>query len=291
MFRYAQWCCAIRDENASEGWKGVPTAVAERSGSGVQSVERAIAILKSFSFERPERGVGELSRELGLHKSTVSRLMTTLERGGLLTRNPETQRYRLGIDLIGLAAQVAGYMDVREVARPYLRRLADECQESVNLVVLDMPASGRGQRAQVVNLEQFVPPARQVKNIGRVGRRMPPHCTAAGKVLLAYLTSEERKQLLPASLEAFTAHTITARQELQEELARVREQGYATVQEELEEGLNAVAAPIRDHTGSVIAAASIAGPAYRLTPQQLPDLAAHLSNITANISREMGHIA
>ena len=289
MFRYAQWCCAIRDGSTSEGLKGVPTAVAERGGSGVQSVERAIAILKSFSIEKPERGVGELSRELGLHKSTVSRLMTTLERGGLLARHPETQRYRLGIDLIGLAAQVVGYMDVREVARPHLRYLADECQESVNLVVLDMPSGDRGERAQVVNLEQFVPPARQVKNIGRVGRRMPPHCTAAGKVLLAYLSPEERRRLLPARLEVFTPHTITTRQALQEELGRVREQGYATVQEELEEGLNAVAAAIRDHTGSVVASASIAGPAYRLAPQQLPDLAAHLSDITANISRDMGY--
>jgi len=271
--------------------EGVATALAERSSSGVQSVERAIAILKSFSVDKPERGVGELSRELGLHKSTVSRLMTTLERGGLLTRSPETQRYRLGIDLIGLAAQVAGYMDVREVARPHLRRVADECQESVNLVVLDTPAGSRERSAQVVNLEQFVPPSRQVKNIGRVGRRMAPHCTAAGKVLLAHLAPEDRKQVLPARLESFTAHTITTRDDLLEELARVREQGYATVQEELEEGLNAVAAPIRDHTGSVVAAASIAGPAYRLTPEQLPKLAAYLSEITVKISQDMGYAA
>ncbi|MCL7451740.1 MAG: IclR family transcriptional regulator [Anaerolineae bacterium] len=267
------------------------SALAERSSSGVQSVERAIAILKSFSIDKPERGVGELSRELGLHKSTVSRLMTTLERGGLLSRSPESQRYRLGIDLLGLAAHVAGYMDLREVARPYLRRVADECQESVNLVVLDVSERGGQRRAQVVNLEQFVPPTRQVKNIGRVGRRMPPHCTAAGKVLLAYLPPEEREQVLPDVLEAFTPHTVTRRDHLQVELARVRQQGSAIVQEELEEGLNAVAAPIHDHTGSVIAAASIAGPAYRLTPQELPQLAAHLGKVAARISHDMGFTA
>jgi DNA-binding IclR family transcriptional regulator len=100
-------------------------------------VERAIAILKSFSLERPERGVNELSRELGLHKSMVFRLMITLERGGLLSRNPETERYRLGVDLIGMAAQVVSYMDVREVARPFLRQLAETCQETVNLAVLN----------------------------------------------------------------------------------------------------------------------------------------------------------
>jgi DNA-binding IclR family transcriptional regulator len=265
--------------------------LAKRSSSDIQSVERAIAILKSFSIRSPERAVGELSRELGLHKSTVSRLMGTLERGGLLTRNPETQRYRLGIDLIGLAAQVIGYIDVREVARPYLSHLSDECQESVNLVIMDVPQRGTGRSAQVVNLEQFIPPARQVKNIGRVGRWMPAHCTAAGKVLLAYLPEEQLRQVLLDHLEAFTPHTITAYDDLREELARVRAQGYAIVEEELEEGLNAVAAPIRDHTGAVVAAASIAGPAYRLTPEQLPQLAAHLAAVTAKISQDMGHTA
>jgi DNA-binding IclR family transcriptional regulator len=109
-------------------------------------VERAICILKAFSPEAPERGVSELSQDLGLHKSTVSRLMSTLERGGLLSRNPQTRRYRLGIDLIGMAGQVVSHIDVREVARPILRELAQECQESVNLVVMD--------QGQVVNLEQ-----------------------------------------------------------------------------------------------------------------------------------------
>ena len=112
--------------------------MAKLRNSTVQSVERAITILKSFSQEKPERGVNELSRELGLHKSTISRLMITLERGGLLSRNPETKRYRLGVDLIGMAAQVASYMDVREVARPFLRQLAETCQETVNLAVLDV---------------------------------------------------------------------------------------------------------------------------------------------------------
>ncbi len=253
----------------------------EHGSSGVQSVERAIAVLKSFSTERPERGVGELSRELGLHKSTVSRLMMTLERGGLLSRNPETQRYRLGIDLIGLAAQVISYMDIREVARPLLRKLADDCQESVNLAVLDA--------GQVVNLEQFVPPARQVKNIGRVGRRMCPHCTAAGKILLAHLSAKELEQVLPDHLERLAPNTITDLDQLRQVLASVRQQGYAVAREELEEGLNAVAAPIYDHTNSVIAAVSVAGPAYRVIPDLIPRLAAQLLEVTLHISGRLGY--
>ena len=255
--------------------------LAERSSSGVQSVERAIAVLRSFSTERPERGVSELSRELGLHKSTVSRLMMTLERGGLISRNPETQRYRLGIDLIGLASQVISYMDVRDVARPLLRTLADDCQESVNLVVLDA--------GLVVNLEQFVPPARQVKDIGRVGRRMYPHCTAAGKILLAHLSPEELEHALPDRLERLTPNTITSLDQLWQELATARQQGYAIAREELEEGLNAVAAPIYDHTDAAIAAARVSGPAYRVIPDLIPRLAAQLLEVTLHISELLGY--
>jgi DNA-binding IclR family transcriptional regulator len=247
----------------------------------VQSVARAIEILKAFSWERPERGVSELARELGVHKSTVSRLMTTLECGGLLSRDPVTDRYRLGIELIGLGAQVISHLDVREIARPFLRQLADDCQETVNLVVLD---SG-----QVVNVEQFVPPARQVKNIGWIGRRMPPHCTAAGKVLLATMSPEEVDHLLPTEFEEFTPHTIVSRHELHLELARTLEQGYAVVEEELEAGLNAIAAPVYNHVGEVPAAVSVAGPAYRVTPALFPHLAERLMVMTCAISRRLGY--
>jgi len=255
--------------------------------SGLQSVERAITILKSFSLEKPERGVNELSRDLGLHKSTVSRLMKTLESGGLLSRNPETERYRLGIDLIGLAAQVVSFMDIREVARPLLRQLAEICQETVNLSVLDA--------GQVVNLEQFVPHTRRVKNIGWVGRRLPPHCTATGKVLLAFLPQDEADgrhpadQVLQADLERFTPHTIIEPEKLREELALVRERGYAIAHEELEEGLNAIAAPVYDHTGQVVASVSVAGPAYRVTPELCPQLAAQSMDVAARISGLLGY--
>ena len=163
--------------------------MAKKRRSDVQFVDRDTSVLKSSNVARPERGVGELSRELGLRKSTISRLMSTLERGGLLARSQETKRYRPGIDLISLAAQVASYMDVREVARPVLRQLAEVCQETVNLAVLDT--------GQVIDLDQFVPRAHQVKSIGWGRWRMPLHCTAAGKVLLAHLPQEELEQTLP----------------------------------------------------------------------------------------------
>lgn len=255
--------------------------LAEQRRSTIQSVERAIAILKSFSHEKPEWGVNELSRELELHKSTVSRLMRTLERGGLLSRHPETERYRLGVDLIGMAAQVVSYMNVREIARPFLRQLAEACQETVNLAVLD--------GGEIVNLEQIVPSARRVKNIGWVGRRMCPHCTAAGKVMLAHLSPQKLDRILPDELERFAPRTITKPHELKKELAQVRDQGYATAQEELEKGLNVVAAPVYDHTGGVRSAISVAGPAYRLPAELLPELAAVVMDTARQISEKLGY--
>ncbi len=256
--------------------------MADQRGSTVQSVERAIAILKSFGPGRPERGVNELSREMGLHKSTVSRLMMTLERGGLLARNPDSDRYRLGIDLIGLGSQAADHMDVRQVARPLLKELSEQCQETVNLVFMDA--------GQVVNVDQYSPPLRQVRNIGAVGRRMPPHCTAAGKVLLAYVSSKARRELLPNRLECFTLRTVSELDRFERELELVTRQGYATVEEELEEGLNALAAPVFDHTGEVCAAASVAGPAYRVTAELFPSLAHSLVTTAAEISRQLGFV-
>jgi DNA-binding IclR family transcriptional regulator len=159
----------------------------------------------------------------------------------------------------------------------------------VNLVVLETTGTGSEQGAQVVNLEQFVPPERQVKNIGRVGRRMPAHCTAAGKLLLAYLPPEELEQAIPTKLQRFTPHTITDPGQLGRELAQIRERDYAVAREELEEGLNAVAASVYDHTGTVVAAASIAGPAYRITPERLPRLASRLMGVTGEISAQLGY--
>jgi DNA-binding IclR family transcriptional regulator len=151
----------------------------------------------------------------------------------------------------------------------------------VNLAVLDA--------GQIVNLEQFVPPAYQVRNIGWVGRRMCPHCTAAGKALLAHLAQDELDRILQAGLERFTPRTITDPHRLQQELMRVRKQGYAVSQEELEEGLNVVAAPIYDHTGQVTASVSVAGPAYRVTPKRFPELAARLMGVAATISERLGY--
>jgi IclR family transcriptional regulator, KDG regulon repressor len=251
-----------------------------RRGDTLQSVERAITILKLFSRDKPDWGVSELGREMHLHKSIVSRLLKTLEQGGLLSRHPDTERYRLSVNLIGLAAQVVSLLDVREVSRPWLRQLAEACQETVNLSVLE---AGR-----VVNIEQSLPPSREVKSTGWVGQSMPPHATAAGKALMAYLPPVELEQILRQELEALTARTIVNPADLRQELARVRDQRYAVAHEELETGLNAVATVVWDHRGTAVASVNIAGPAYRLTPKMFPKLAAQLNEVSDKISEQLG---
>ena len=273
-------CCIIC--NKTTPWE-VEANLGRRSpASYIKSVERAIALLKAFDIDKPELGVTELSRVLGLHKSTVSRILATLERGGLVEQNPETGKYRLGVALIGLGALVVAHADVREIARPLLRRLAEETQETVNLAVLDGD--------EVINIEQMLPDKRQVKNIGWVGRRTPLHCVSTGKVLLAYLPEEEIERILAKGLSRRTDKTITDPGRLRKELVKIRQQGYATGLEELEEGLNAVAAPVRNHDGKVIAAVSVSGPSYRVSLENIPKLAKLTIRTAEEISRRLGFL-
>ena len=248
--------------------------------SSIKSVERAIAILKAFGIEKPELGVIELSKMLALHKSTVSRSLATLEKGGLVERNPETGKYRLAVALMCLGALVVAHADLQEIARPLLRQLAREIQETVNLAVLDGD--------EVINIEEMLPDNRQVRSTGWVGRRAPLNCGSTGKVLLAYQPEEEIEQIIAKGLPPRTDKTITDPGRLREELAKIRQKGYATTLEEFEEGLNAVAAPVRDYTGRVIAAVSVSGPSYRVSLERISELAELVMRIAEEISRRLG---
>lgn len=249
--------------------------------SGVQAVRRAIAILKAFSSDEPELGVAELSRRLNLPKSTVSRLLATLEEDGLVAQDPETGMYRLGVELMRLANNVHIYTDLRRIARPYMRALAIDVGESVSIAVL--------QEQNVINLDVFVPPGHLIKRIGWAGRQMPAYATAAGRAILAFLPREERLHYLEGPFEAFTPRTITDPKRLRLELQRIHAQGYATAFEELEEGLHAVSAPIFNYEGRVIASISVSGPGYRLTRARAREIAPKVVETASRISAEMGY--
>jgi len=249
------------------------------TGALIQSVQRATRLLKAFDNGPAELGVMELSRRVDLHKSTVSRLLATLEREGLIERVPATDKYRLGFLLVRLAGQVMHFGDVREAARPVLVELSERSHETVHLAVLDGD--------EVVNVEQIAGP-HMVREANWVGRRTPLNCVANGKALLAFQPAPTIERILSGPLPRYTEQTITDPQRLRRDLARARERGYAQALGEIEEGLNAVAAPVRDAAGAIVAAVSVSGPAYRVTADRIPDLGAQVIAAAGQISARLG---
>ncbi len=249
--------------------------------SRIQSIVRAIAILRSFSEAEPALGVNEISRRLGIHKSTVSRILSTLQKEGLVHQNLETGKYRLGVGLVSLAGVALGQIDVRQVSQEHLDTLVAISQETANVAVLD------GGECVTVDRDPSPQPLRYV---GWIGRRMPLHCTASGQVLLTGLSAKEREIYLPHILVSYTENTITHHTLLQARLRQVQQQGYAIVQEEFEAGFNAVAAPVYDQSSTMSAAISIAGPSYRLGVKEMMNLIEPLCQATQAASRELGYI-
>lgn len=245
---------------------------------GVQSVDRAISVLEILA-RRGEAGVSEVAAEIEVHKSTAFRLLGALEGRGLVEQAGNRGKYRLGVGLIPLAGAVADRLDVTGQARPVCERLAAELGETVNVAVL------QGQWA--VNVDQARGPS-TVSTHNWVGQLTPSYCTSSGKVLLAFTDPTRRGPLPP--LRRFTDRTVTDPAVLERELEALRVAGVGRVYEEYEVGLNAIAAPIRDRVGSVVAALSVSGPSYRLTPQRMDEIVPALRAGAAEISRRMGYV-
>lgn len=252
------------------------------SGPGVQSVERAVIALEILA-RHGAVGVSQIAADIGVHKSTAFRLLSALEGRGLVEQTRDRGKYQLGLGILRLAATVPGRLDLVVQGRAVCEQLAVEFGETVNLAVL------RSHHA--VNVDQSRGPA-AVAAHNWVGELTPLHATSSGKVLLAHQPDPVRKALLDAAgLERFTKRTITRRRELAAVLSAVLADGFATTVEEYEDGLNAIAAPVRDHTGAVVAAVSVSGPAYRLDERQLAKIASGVIAGGERISERIGHFA
>jgi IclR family KDG regulon transcriptional repressor len=241
----------------------------------VRAVERAIQILSAFDGEHAEQGVSELAQTTGLPKATAHRIIMTLFNTGFLERTSDGEKFRLGLPLVGLGLGVLRRLDVRRAAQPYMQRLVDEFEEICTLGVFD--------RGQVLYVE-VVHSTHSLTIAARVGRHLPAHCTASGKVLLAFLPQEVVEPVLSASLEVYTEKTITSNDRLREELNAVRQRGYAIADEEFEVGIWAISAPIRDIDRNVIAAMSIPFPTNRLDPERIPEIAQKLLDAANAVS-------
>jgi DNA-binding IclR family transcriptional regulator len=249
--------------------------------SAVQSVDRAVRILEILAREG-EAGVTEVAGELGVHKSTASRLLAALDRRELVTQDAARGKFRLGVGIVRLAGAASARLDVLQESRAVCRMLAHEVGETVNLAIL----SGR----DALYLDQAAGPA-ALSPHNWAGQRIPLHATSDGKVLLAYLPEAELALCLTPPLARFTERTITAAAEFPALLAEVRRRGYATAVDELEAGLTAIAAPVRDAGDTVIASISASGPSFRIPAARVEVLAAAVRRAADEASRRLGGLA
>jgi DNA-binding IclR family transcriptional regulator len=251
----------------------------EREATVIRSVDRAVAILDLLAVEGWRTGA-EVARALGVHRSTALRLLGTLERHGLVERDPRTAKYRLGRRLAQLASSVRGEVDLRQAARPVCEALARSLGETVTLDVLDGD--------EIVPVEQ-ASGSTSVVSVNWLGTRSPVHCTASGKVILAFAPPALRDVILARPLERRTQRTITDPAELEAQLRAIREAGYGRTFEELEVGLNAVAAPVRSAGGEVIAALDVSGPAHRITTPGRAALVNRTREAADDLSHRLGY--
>jgi len=258
------------------------SGVAEKGPGGLQSVDRALNVLELLA-RWGDGGVSELAAELEVHKSTAFRLLGALESHGLVEQTEDRGKYRLGFGLVRLAGAFSGRMDITKQARPVAERLANELGETVNLAVL--------REHYAVNLDQALGSASVITQ-NWVGELTPLHATSSGKVLLAHVDEEERARLIKiAGLSAYTADTITTVGELDKELQKVIDRGYATTVGEYEDGLNAAAVPVWDADGAVVAALSASGPSYRFTAARMEEVVSLIKDAGLEISHRLGYVA
>ncbi|MEW5961574.1 MAG: IclR family transcriptional regulator [Chloroflexota bacterium] len=247
------------------------------SDYNVRAVERAVQILSALDDEHPERSLSEIVQATGLHKATAHRLLATLLDCGFIERTAKGEKYRLGLRIAGLGLDVLHRLDFRQQALPYMQQLVDRFQENCTLGVFD--------RGRVLYVE-IVPSKHTLTIAARVGRHLPAHCTAGGKVFLAFLPPAVVEPVLNAPLLAYTENTLTSPARLREELEVIRQRGYGLDEEEFEEGIRAVSVPIRDIAGNVVAQMSMPGPTNRLTVERIPETVQALMEAAYAISAQ-----
>jgi IclR family transcriptional regulator, KDG regulon repressor len=247
----------------------------------LSSVANSIRLTKAFSEHQNEMGISALAARLGLAKSTVHRLASTLVEYDILEQNRETGKYRLGLALFELGALVRRNMDTASQAQGEIHTLAEATGETIQLAILD--------HLSVLYIR--VRESRQaVRMSSGLGSRAPAHCTSVGKALLAYQPPEIIKLVIEAGLKRYTPNTITDPDLLMQELSSVRARGYAIDDEEIEEGLRCIAAPIRDHTGQVVSAISVAAPVQRMSKKTVQATIPPVVAAATAISRRLGYL-
>lgn len=250
----------------------------------VQSVAHVLQLFEVYRTTdyREEFGVTELSKQLGLHKNNVFRLLATLESRGYIEQNKATENYRLGIEIFDLGQKYLNKLGLLKLARPFMEKVVSEINESVYIGIL--------KEGSVVYLD-IVEAMQTIKIVSRVGKDVPAYCTAIGKIQLAYASEEELNKIyMGARLKKYTDKTITSLPELKKHLKIVAENDYAIDDEEFEESVRNVGVPVKNYEGVSIAAISATGPVCRMTPEKIDnEVLPTLKKYAREISKRLGY--
>jgi len=253
----------------------------EKTSYVIQAVAHALDVIEQFGSDREELGVTDLSKRLKLHKNNVFRLLATLEARGYVEQNKATENYRLGVRCLQLGQRFAVQLGLLRQAEPVLAELAKSMRETAVLAVhrspgmIPLAAADGGQ---------------PVRAVVQIGEPMPLHCTAVGKAHLAFFAGEDLPQRVPAALPAHTSRTITDQQRFIAEIEATTRRGYAVEVGEFIEDVHAVAVPVRDYTGAVVACLGLTGPAHRLPSDAIESsLAPAVARAGEELSRRLGY--
>ena len=248
----------------------------------VQSVERTFDILEVLSHEKDGLGLTDIGKKVGLHKSTVFRLLFSLAEKGYIEKNPKTANYRLSLKFIELCSTFLNNLELKTEALPFLKKLASRTTQAVYFAILD-----GWEAIYIEKVETF----ESIRKYDIIGRRAPSYCTALGKALLSGLREDEiRERFQGVKLTAFTSNTITGLERLIQEVNLVRERGWSEDNEEYEEGLRCIASPIFDYRNCVIAAVSTSGPKNIISEERAGEISQYIVEAARDISKRMGYI-
>ncbi|MCL6626599.1 MAG: IclR family transcriptional regulator [Alicyclobacillus shizuokensis] len=246
----------------------------------LRSLTTALRVLQCFSMEEPELGVTEIALRLGVGKSTVHRILTTLERNGFVRKDEATRRYRLGLSVLTLGGILMSNLEIYREGQHLLESFVNRFDETVHLAVLEGLST-----VYVSKIESKHP----VPMLTHLGRKNPLHCTSSGKAILAFQEDELIQEVIRRGLTRYTRTTITDPEQLLLRLEDIRRQGFATSEGELRDGISSVAVPVRDYTRKVMGAVTVVGPTYRFTPDKVKTLARQLLDVGREISTRLGY--
>jgi IclR family transcriptional regulator, KDG regulon repressor len=242
---------------------------------------KALKVLDCFTIEDHFLRLTDIAGKLKINKSTAHRILSDLVEEKFLEFDLETKRYKLGTKFLTYASIILSHLDIVQIAKPIMKNLVLKTKQTVNIAILD--------DCNVVYIAKEEPPA-SLRLSSSVGSRVPAYCTALGKVLLAYYNEEERKKIIDKlNLEKFTASTISSKNELQKELEKVKNSGFAIDHEEFLPGLMCVAFPIFNHENQVISSISIAGPVTAFKEKLLKTWEIYIKKAALQISNKLGY--